>query len=41
MKSGELSRYQKGVESGMVEIKPVKGKGPKSACMLKTTVSQE
>lgn len=43
MKSGGIIKpcYQKGVESGMVEIKPVLVKGPKSACMLKTTVSQE
>lgn len=43
MKSGGIIKpcYQKGVESGMVEIKPVLGMGPKLAWMLKRTVFQE
>ena len=43
MKSGGIikPRYQKGVQSGMVEIKPVLVKGPRLAWMLKRTVFKE
>lgn len=43
MKSGGIIKpcYQKGVESRMVEIKPVLVRGPKLARTLKRTVFQE